>query len=74
MQPKENLMAVLEEGQELYDGYCMKCRVKVKNLRGRYRVTPNNRGMIEGTHTKCGTKVVKITKLRPEVKKKKAVA
>ena len=66
-------MAALEPGQELYDGYCMKCRVKVKNLRGRYRTTPNNRGMIEGNHTKCGTKVVKITKLRT-APTKKAVA
>jgi hypothetical protein len=66
-------MAVLEEGQELFDGYCMKCRVKVKNLRGRYRLTPNNRGIVEGHHTKCGTKVVKITKVRAEAPKKKKV-
>jgi hypothetical protein len=63
-------MATLEAGQEFFDGFCMKCRVKVKNLRGRYRTTPNNRGMIEGHHTRCGTKVVKITKLRPATKKK----
>lgn len=66
-------MAVLEEGQELFDGYCMKCRVKVKNLRGRYRTTPNKRGIIEGAHTRCGTKVVKITRIRPEATKKKKV-
>lgn len=63
-------MAELEEGQERFDGYCMKCRVKVKNLRGVYRTTPNNRGIIEGKHTKCDTKVVKITKVRPSAKKK----
>jgi hypothetical protein len=76
MQPMEKQMATLEPGQELFDGYCMKCRVKVRNLRGRYRLTPNNRGIVEGHHTKCGTKVVKITKVRPEEvapKKKKAV-
>ena len=60
----------LEEGEELFDVYCMKCRVKIKNLRGRYRTTPNNRGLIEGQHSRCGTKVVKITKLRQSPKKK----
>jgi len=67
----------LEEGQELFRGYCMKCRVNVNNLKGVYRTTPNNRGIIEGKHTKCGTKVVKIAKVRAAAttkKKKEKVA
>lgn len=81
VQPRENKMAEtktvrvkytddMPEGMEEFAGYCMKCRVKISNLRGKYRTTPNNRGLLEGKHPKCGTKVVSITKVRTKKKAK----
>lgn len=82
VQPRENKVAETKtvrikhadekvpEGMEEFSGYCMKCRVKIANLRGKYRTTPNNRGLLEGIHPKCGTKVVSITKVRPKKKVK----
>jgi hypothetical protein len=55
-----------------FSGFCMKCRVKLANVRGKLTKTANGRWMLKGTHPKCGTTVVKIASAPAATKAKKA--
>jgi hypothetical protein len=61
----------LPDGMEEFKGFCMRCRVSITNIRGRYETTENGRGLMRGKHAKCGTGVVKFTQVRKASSKKK---